>query len=181
MSARIDARTARITAAVDANASDLLAYLARRVDQPEDAADLLSETFLVLWRRASSLPEADSELRPWIFGIARKILLRHYRHSTKQRAISDRLRSILLVVPHPGFADPTEHSELHDAISRLDPVDRDIIGLVHWEGFSLVEVSRIVAMKEGTVRSRYHRARTSLRSQLQQEREDQPALPVPSD
>ncbi len=47
-------------------------------------------------------------------------------------------------------------------------VDRDIIGLVHWEGFSLVEVSRILRMKEGTVRSRYHRARTSLRAELDQ-------------
>ncbi|MFD0759501.1 RNA polymerase sigma factor [Arthrobacter ulcerisalmonis] len=53
-------------------------------------------------------------------------------------------------------------------MASLDAVDQDIIGLVHWDGFSLVEVSRIMKMKEGTVRSRYHRARTVLRIQIEQ-------------
>ncbi|QEW01905.1 sigma-70 family RNA polymerase sigma factor [Microbacterium lushaniae] len=117
---RMDARTARVAAAVDTNASDVLGYFARRVDQPEDAADLLSETFLVIWRRASSLPPTDAEMRPWIFGIARKVLLRHYRHTTRQHALADRVRTILSVTPHPGFHDPSEHPELHEAIARLD-------------------------------------------------------------
>ncbi|WP_275094068.1 RNA polymerase sigma factor [Microbacterium lushaniae] len=54
------------------------------------------------------------------------------------------------------------------------------MGLIHWEGFSLVEVSRILAMKEGTVRSRYHRARASLRSQLQLEHQRHTKAPGPS-
>lgn len=166
MMPRNDALAERVASAVEANASDLLAYLVRRVDQPEDAADLLSEVFLVAWRRAASLPEDAAEARPWLFGVARRVLLHHYRRARRQRAVADRLRETLAVLPHPARGDPTEHADLHDALARLGVVDRDIIGLVHWEGLTLVEVSRVMGMKEGTVRSRYHRARGALRTQL---------------
>ena len=66
----------------------------------------------------------------------------------------------------PQCADTALHEELHAALSALDQVDREIIALVHWDGFALVEASRILGMKEGTVRSRYHRARAALRTQL---------------
>lgn len=162
-----DRRAARVEAAVKAHAPALLGYFARRVESAADAADLLAETLLVLWRRAASLPPTDADIRPWMFGVARNVLMHHQRRATRQRAITDRLRSVLSVTPHAGFADSAEHDELHQALATLDPIDRDIIGLVHWEGFSLVEASRILHMKEGTVRSRYHRARTALRVQLE--------------
>ena len=161
-----DERRARVERAVQQHASALLGYFVRRVALREDAADLLAETLLVLWRRSRSLPDAEDEVRPWLFGIARNVLMHHQRGGIRRHAVVERLRGILEAEPHPGFADPTEHDELHQAIARLDPVDRDIIGLLHWEGFRLVEVARILRMNEGTVRSRYHRARAALREQL---------------
>jgi RNA polymerase sigma-70 factor (ECF subfamily) len=161
-----DIRTARVQRAVASHAPSLLAYFVRRVDPAEDAADLLGETLLIIWKRASSMPSDDAEMRPWMFGVARNVLLHHYRRNTRQSAVTDRLRSMLSVTPHPGFADPTEYADLHAAVRKLDVVDRDIIGLVHWDGFTLVETSRILRMKEPTVRSRYHRARATLRELL---------------
>ncbi|MET2012961.1 sigma factor-like helix-turn-helix DNA-binding protein [Microbacterium chocolatum] len=93
--------------------------------------------------------------------------MHHQRRARRQRAVADRLREALSTTPNPGFTDPSEHQDLHDAVAALDPIDRDIIGLVHWEGFSLAEASSILGKKEGTVRGRYHRARTALRSQLE--------------
>ena len=61
----------RVIAAVNDNAADILAYLTRRVDPVEDAADLLSEVLTVLWRKAGALPARDEDVRPWMFGIAR--------------------------------------------------------------------------------------------------------------
>lgn len=162
-----DQRTARVESAVKAHSPALLAFLARRVDQPADAADLLAETLLTVWRRASALPPRDDEVRPWMFGIARNVLMHHYRRAARQHATADRLRSILSTTDHAGFADLTEHDELHRAIASLVPLDRDIISFVHWEGLSLVETSKILRMKETTVRSRYHRAKAALRTQLE--------------
>ena len=162
-----DHRAVRVENAVREHAPDLLAFFARRVEHAQDAADLVAETLLAVWRRASSLPQRDEEVRPWLFGFARRVLLHHYRTASRQRALGDRLRSILAATPHAGFTDPTEHDDLHRAVASLDTLDRDIIGLVHWEGFSLVETSRILKLKESTVRSRYHRAKAKLRHRLE--------------
>ena len=159
MTARADDKQARIERAVPANAPALLAYFARRVDPPQDAADLLAETLLALWKRANALPDRDDEIRPWMFGIARNVLLHHQRSRARRNALADRLRGHLSTTPAPGFSGSSAFDELHEALHNLEQVDRDIIGLLHWEGLSLVEVSRVLRMKEGTVRSRYHRAR----------------------
>lgn len=166
MSASNNERRTRIEHAVSSNAPALLAYFARRVTPAHDAADLLSETLLIVWKRAAALPSNDDEIRPWMFGVARNILM-HYRRSTiRRQAVADRLRSQLSATIMPGFADSSEFDDLHEALRTLDQTDRDIIGLVHWDGLSLVEASRVLRMKEGTVRSRYHRARSRLRDEL---------------
>lgn len=166
MRADSELRRARVERAVADHAPALLAYLARRVVPSQDAADLLAETFMILWKRAASLPDSDDEVRPWMFGIARNVLMHHQRSAYRQRAAADRLRSELLTNQDSGFVDSSEYDELHTVLRELDPIDRDIVGLVHWDGFSLVEVSRILRVKEGTIRSRYHRARALLRSRL---------------
>ena len=157
---------ARIEHAVPAHAPALLAYFARRVTPSHDAADLLSETLLIVWKRAAALPENDDEIRPWMFGVARNILLHHQRSMTRRQAVADRLRSQISATPSPGFVDSSEFDDLHDALRTLNQIDRDIIGLIHWDGLSLVEVSKVLKMKEGTIRSRYHRARSRLRDEL---------------
>lgn len=161
----------RVIAAVTDNAADILAYLTRRVDPSEDAADLLSEVLTVVWRKAGALPAKDEDVRPWMFGIARKMLQRHYRTLGRQHALADRLRSALTVTEHPGFTVTDDHLDLRQALARLDQIDRDIIGLVHWEGFTLADTSRIMGIKEGTTRSRYHRARATLRTHLTNQNE----------
>ncbi len=156
-----EARRILVETAVRDAAPALLAYFARRVTPAEDAADLLAETLEIVWRKSSALPD---EPRPWMFGIARNLLLHHRRGQARRRALADRLRAELAVQPHPGFAD--DHAELHGALGTLDAIDREIIGLVHWDGFALVEVAGILRMKEPTVRSRYHRAKLRLRELL---------------
>jgi len=160
---------ARIEYAVPAHAPALLAYFARRVTPSQDAADLLSETLLIIWKRAAALPDRDDEIRPWMFGVARNILMHHQRSMTRRQAVADRLRSQLSATTSPGFVDSSDFDDLHDALGTLSQVDRDIIGLIHWDGLSLVEVSKVLKMKEGTVRSRYHRARSRLREELSAE------------
>lgn len=157
----------RIESAVRDTSPDLLAYFARRVDSPEDAADLLAATLLAVWKRVDALPSDAGEVRPWMFGIARNALLHYYRGKRRRASLADRLRGVLAAEPRPGFADASEFDALHDALRTLDEVDREIMALVHWEGLSLVEAARILKLKDSTVRSRYHRARAALRKQLE--------------
>jgi RNA polymerase sigma-70 factor (ECF subfamily) len=57
---------------------DLLAYALRRVDRPEDAADVVAETFLVAWRRLDDVPPG-AQARLWLYGVARRQLANQRR------------------------------------------------------------------------------------------------------
>lgn len=153
-----------VTAVIEANAPDLLAYFHRRVETPEDAADLLAETLLVIWRRERVVPADGVEARMWMFGIARRVLSSHRRTTRRRSSLHDRLRSQLAdpVAPLPA----EDALEVQDALRRLDPTDQEIIRLTYWEGFSLREAADLLDLAEGTVRSRHHRARRALRKMI---------------
>lgn len=167
-----DTRT-RVSAVVEREAPHLLDYFGRRVSPVEDAADLVGETLLVVWRKATSMPADDTEARMWLFGIARKVLSTHWRGRGRRIALSGRLRDQIATQPTSSGADgrPGPHNEdLHEqvraCVRELSPIDREIIMLVHWEGFSLEEAARILGIKSATVRSRHLRARTHLKETL---------------
>ena len=63
----------RFTALFEATRLPLLAYAVRRVADPADAADVVAETYLVAWRRLDDVP-AGACARPWLFGVARRVL-----------------------------------------------------------------------------------------------------------
>ena len=88
------------------------------------------------------------------------------RRSTRRRsALVTRLQEELEQTDGVGHQDRSvEH--LHNAVATLDPLDQEIIRLVHWEGFSQAEVAQILNRPAGTIRSRYARARSALRSEL---------------
>lgn len=143
-------------------APSLLAYFARRAEV-QDAADLLGDTLLIAWRRAASVPRDDEEARMWMFGVARRVLSTHHRGRVRRQALMARLREELLTRSPPPSGDT---HDVHSALAQLSDVDAEIIRLVHWDGFSQAEVARHLKMGASTVRSRYTRARASLRRAL---------------
>jgi RNA polymerase sigma-70 factor (ECF subfamily) len=57
--------------------------------------------------------------------------------------------------------------DVRQAINSLKPLDQEIIRLVHWDGFALVEAARLLGKRPSTIRSRYHRARGQVRVALE--------------
>jgi len=55
------------------NSRDLLAFFVRRAESPEDAAVLLGDALLIIWRWADSIPSDDLQARMWMFGVARNL------------------------------------------------------------------------------------------------------------
>jgi RNA polymerase sigma-70 factor (ECF subfamily) len=159
-------RHVRVEQIVADVAEDLLGYFARRCDPQSAAADLLAETLVVLWRRVDALPSDPAEVRMWAYGVARKVLSQHRRTSSRRSAVADRLRAQIQVDTRVDHSDSHTFDEVREAVAGLDARDREIIRLVHWEGFSLAEVARLTEISDGTVRSRYHRARGRLRRML---------------
>jgi RNA polymerase sigma-70 factor (ECF subfamily) len=159
----------------DRHAVAVHGYLARRVGDLAD--DLLSETFLIAFRRRATYREVHAEVRPWLLGIATNVL--HAHHRAERRRYRALARAAGTRENQPD--DPGESADrltaqalrgpLAEALAGLAARDRDVLLLVAWGGLSYEEVAAVLDVPVGTVRSRLHRARRRTRAALA------PALP----
>ena len=152
-----------LTAVLDQCAGDVLRFLQRRAGS-DDAADLLGDTMIAAWRRVTDLPENLEEARMWIFGLARGTLLNHSRGERRRVALAERVRAHMVVATAAPAAD--DGHEVRDALSRLKPELREIVELVHWDGFTLTQAAQVVGIPAPTARGRYARAKDDLRIAL---------------
>lgn len=155
---------ARLTDALVANGHSVLNYFERRVGR-DDAPDLLADVMLVAWRRVESLPPDQQQARMWLFGVARNVLLDHRRAGRRRVRLADRLRAVTSRIEADVPAVDAGY-EVRDAVLRLPPDSREIVTLVHWDGFTLTEAGQIMGINASTVRGRYQRARAQLRREL---------------
>jgi RNA polymerase sigma-70 factor (ECF subfamily) len=161
-----DDRATRFTRLFAATERELLAYALRRLDRPEDAADVVAETYVVAWRRLDAVPCGDAG-RLWLYGVARRQLANHRRGQLRRSRLADRLREELPDAV-AEFSKPGDHrsAALHVALERLDEDDREILRLAGWEGLTPSEIATVLGLRGVTVRSRLHRARKRLRQEL---------------
>jgi RNA polymerase sigma-70 factor (ECF subfamily) len=132
-------------------------YALRRVPT-ETAVDVVQETFLVAWRRADDVPV---NALPWLLGVARHIILREWRASSRRDALHARIAS------EPAAADWTPAARdggapLLASIERLPPNDREVLALVYWDGLTTAEAATVLGCSTSTLRVRLHRARKRL-------------------
>ena len=141
----------------------LLAYALRRVEQPDDAADVVGETFLIAWRRLGELPP-DAEVRLWLYGVARRVLANFHRGGVRRERLGERLRQRLTTVfaVDPGIEVP-DRVVVRQALARLSEPDREVLMLTAWEGLEPREVASVLNVSASAVRTRLSRARARLR------------------
>lgn len=141
----------------------VLAYALRRVEEREDAADVVAETFLVAWRRLGDVPSGDGA-RLWLYGVARRVIA-NLRRSERRRTrlgqrLAEALRTELATHPRPAGAA----AEVLRAMAELGEEDRELLLLVSWEGLSPGEAAKVLELSSLAARSRLHRARRRLRA-----------------
>lgn len=160
--------TAWLDALYRETSADLLAFLRRRCRTPEDAADCLAETYLVAWRKQPEHP-TEAELRPWLFGIARNLASRSHQHNGRlaaaTKALAESLSAAATTTNDDGATDAA-HGPLHDALTQLSNLDREIITMISWDDLKPGEVATILGISANVVRVRAHRAKARLREQL---------------
>jgi RNA polymerase sigma-70 factor (ECF subfamily) len=148
---------AEFTRLFEENYRAVRAYALRRVPA-ESAADVVQETFLVAWRRGADVP---AEALPWLFGVARRIILREWRASSRRDALHTRVASERTAENDPpAVRDPA--APLLAAIDRLSPNDREVLALVYWEDLTAPEAATVLGCSAAALRVRLHRARKRL-------------------
>lgn len=157
-----------VTEVIEANGRDLLGYFIRRVRDPDAAADLLGNLFVIVWRRRDTLPTDPERGRMWCFGIARNLLREHQRSRSRQIALAGTLRAHLNSAAQTA-TDPARRAEqteqnalLHRAIRRLDRRSQELIFLIHWDEFTITDAAAHLGLNSSTARTKYSRARAKL-------------------
>jgi RNA polymerase sigma-70 factor (ECF subfamily) len=141
---------------------EILAFALRRVADPEDAADVLAETFLVAWRRLDDLPP-QSQARFWLIGVARRALANQRRGEDRRSRLVERLRTELAVDLARIRVETPDGGEVLAALETLHPADQELLRLNAWEGLAPTEAALVLGISSVAARSRLHRARRRLR------------------
>lgn len=152
-------REARFRRVCEAHTAAVLAYALRRTSR-DDAADVVAETFLVAWRRLDDVDERT--VLPWLYAVARNVLLSQQRATRRQQAIAERVAAAL---PEAGEM-PSRSPRVLDALAALSEGEREVLMLAAWEELSSSEAARVLGCSATAYRIRLHRARKRLRERL---------------
>jgi RNA polymerase sigma-70 factor (ECF subfamily) len=165
-------REERFEALFRAHLPRVRAYVARRV--AEGVEDAVAETFTVAWRRLDDVPAGDAA-RPWLYGVARRVLANHHRGERRRSALvgdlAGRLRTDLAA--HRPAAPEGDLAAVAAAFGELSDDDRELLALVGWEGLDRAEIAAVLGCSRNAVRIRLHRARRRLARAL--DRHEAPA------
>lgn len=123
----------------------------------EDAEDAVSESILKAYEKIHTLKNPNS-FRAWIMQIAANEAKRIYVKN-KRSALMENVEEYM-----PEFRD--EYHELWDVVMRLDVSYREVTILYFYEQLSIKEISKILHIPEGTVKSRLHRGKQQLKRYL---------------
>jgi RNA polymerase sigma-70 factor (ECF subfamily) len=155
-----DGRRDPLTAAIQRNGVDLLRFFQRRAHDDAAAADLYGELLLLAVRKKHTLPIDPAACRMFLFGMAKNVLRNHDRGHRRHLAATEKLAHHLAATTRPVSVEETVDAahDVRAAIAKLPPRQREIVTLIHWDGFTQVEVAQILGIPAATVRSRYARA-----------------------
>lgn len=144
----------------------------------EDANDLVQDTYLKAFRFIEGY-ERGTNAKAWLFKILKNAFINEYRKKSKQPTKVDYEEIVAFQdeddSKYSSYMDLREEmfqnmmgDEVTNAINTL-PVDfRTVILLCDIEGFTYEEISKIIDIPIGTVRSRLHRARNMLKEILKE-------------
>lgn len=164
----------------DRYAGAVYTYLSRRLGDSLEAEDLTSAVFLQAWRKRSEVVFDRESALPWLLGVANGLLRNAARSRRRRAALLARIRdaggsgspgpAAGAVTDMDAVADRLDGeqrlADLRAAISRLPGHQREVIELCALGGLDHGAAAVALGVQPGTVKSRLHRARRALASEL---------------
>jgi RNA polymerase sigma-70 factor (ECF subfamily) len=152
-------------------------YALRMTGNPDDANDLVQETYLKAYRFWDKY-EKGTNIRAWLFRILRNSYINRYRKETKEpdTVDFDEIQNYYTSVRSEAGGDDHDlqrkmyGAALSDDVARaLESLPEDFrtaVILCDIEGLTYEEIAEFVDIPIGTVRSRLHRGRKLLQAKL---------------
>lgn len=135
---------------------------------PQRCDDLVQRTFLAA---AEGNYRGESSFRAYLFGIARNVLLDHFRLSRRDAKNEPDFNESSVHQLAPGISTAAvaraEQRVLVGQLQRLPVEIQMTLELFYWEDLSVEELAEVLSIPPGTVKSRLHRGRTMLKEAMQ--------------
>ncbi|HEY1643506.1 MAG TPA: sigma-70 family RNA polymerase sigma factor [Streptosporangiaceae bacterium] len=149
------------------HASALRRYVARYCADRATADDIVQETFIRAWRHLPRLSADDRPVRPWLFRVARNLLIDADRAARVRPAVTGSPPAED-GRPDAGLDQVLDRELMAAALQRLSPAHQAMLVETFYRDASLAGAARTLGIPPGTARSRLHYALQALRRQLDQ-------------
>ncbi|MGB7685958.1 MAG: sigma-70 family RNA polymerase sigma factor [Solirubrobacterales bacterium] len=153
----------------------LFHYFARRTGSEDTALELSAETFSRVWvTRDRFEDQRDGSVAPWLYGIARNVLLMSVRRGEVERRTATRLGVLErlgidapVATPEPGWAEGAD-----ELLDTLPLSQRDALRLRIIDELDYDEVAEALGTSRSAARVRVHRGLAALRKRLSNQKEN---------
>ncbi|MFI5620547.1 sigma-70 family RNA polymerase sigma factor [Streptomyces sp. NPDC051567] len=150
------------------HASALLRSLLRLTSGDRGKAeDMLQETFLRAWQNPQALTRGPEHGRPWLFTVARRISIDHFRaQCARAKELGDGTPEDRAAPDDPYEEVVTAHA-VDDALAELPEHHREVLVELHLNDRSTMDAAAVLGIPPGTVKSRNFYAVRALRPVLE--------------
>lgn len=144
----------------------------------EDALDIAQQAFLLAWKKLASY-RGESSFYSWLYRIAVNAAASHFRRPVVSAGSLDQLHDVrgielpdrrVATGPGQSLEQEEEIQRVRQALQQVSEEFRQPLILREIEGFSYDQISEILGIPSGTVRSRIFRARQELMERLDRDR-----------
>jgi RNA polymerase sigma-70 factor (ECF subfamily) len=145
---------------VDKFADGVYRFIVKNIRHTEDAQDIVQSAFEKLWvNREQVLPE---KAKSYLFTVAYHQMIDHIRKSNKMPL------SVDTTIPQQQIVqeDAELKQVLMHAVNELNPIQKSLVLLKDYEGYSYHEIGEIMNLSESQVKVYLHRARLILKTKL---------------
>jgi RNA polymerase sigma-70 factor, ECF subfamily len=154
---------AALKALYERHSDALHKFLSYRLRDPFEAADVVQDVFLEVWRSAARF-EGRSAPRTWMFGIARNRAVDRIRRGVREVTAHEPDVEVADEAPDPEavVVAASDAARLRDCIGRLSDTHRSAIHLAFYEELPYGEIASIEGVPAGTIKTRILHAKRLL-------------------
>ena len=146
--------------------SRMYSYVYYRTHHRETAEDIVSETFLKALERISTFDPKRGNVSAWLHGIARNLIVDHFRSLKPMQAIED-VWDLADDTNIPRDADTAlQVAKVREALQTLTPEQREIMILRLWDNYPFAEIAALTGKSEAACKMAFGRALQKIRSIL---------------